>query len=633
MKTYQNVTADRLLIKTGFPALKVRLILQIVFLFAFVALSSTVVAQLGVYEFTGAKSCPTQNPNVTSQPVNAIFSSFTTVNADCKDQFDNVCTYEKWNKNGTISLTEYHQFTLTANANYALNLTSLSFTQFVKDEDNLTTQWILRSNIDNYTSNLGTGLSTETAQTPTISLPANFSGISTVTFRLYLINSKDDGNEWMIDNVSTFGSVVVMVPTPPAPTSDSPKCTGEDITITASGTPPAGETWYWQTSATGTSTTNSASTYVVSSSGTYYIRSQDNTTLEWSAATSITVTVNGNVGIPVFTLGASSTRCQGAGTVTYSSSAINNTGITYSLDAASIAAGNSINSSTGAVTYVAGWNGTTTITSTATGCSGPQTSTHVVTVNLPVSVPVFAIGSNSFRCLGASTIVFTATASNATNITYSLDGLSALTTSINSTTGAVTFGLLSPTTTTITATATGCNGPRTATHVVTANSPVGAPLFVLTPTSSRCQGAGTVTYTASAANTSRITYSLDATSTAAGNTINSSTGAVTYVAGWSGASVITASAAGCNGPRTSNHTATTNLPVTTPVFTLGATSTRCQGSGLVSYAASASNATSISYSLNAAATAAGNYNQQYRRCILCSRMDRCNNYYCKCQRL
>lgn len=125
MKTYQNVTPDRASIKTGFSSLKARLILQIVFLFSFVALSSTIEAQLGVYEFTGAKSCPTQNPNVTSQPANAIFSVFSTVNADCKDQFDDVCTYETWNTNGTISLTEYHQFTVTANANYALNLTSL----------------------------------------------------------------------------------------------------------------------------------------------------------------------------------------------------------------------------------------------------------------------------------------------------------------------------------------------------------------------------------------------------------------------------------------------------------------------------------------------------------------------------
>ena len=75
---------------------------------------------------------------------------------------------------------------------------------------------------------------------------------------------------------------------------------------------------------------------------------------------------------PVFVLGANSTRCQGAGTVTYTANATNNTGITYSLDAASIAGGNTINAATGAVTYLAGWTGTSTITASAAGCNGPE---------------------------------------------------------------------------------------------------------------------------------------------------------------------------------------------------------------------------------------------------------------------
>ena len=161
-------------------------------------------------------------------------------------------------------------------------------------------------------------------------------------------------------------------------------------------------------------------------------------------------------------------------------------------------------------------------------------------------------------------------------------------------------------TSTITATAVGCNGPRTATHTVTIGASVGAPVFVSGASSSRCQGAGTVTYTANATNNSGMTYSLDAASLAAGNTINISTGAVTYVAGWFGTSTITVSAEGCNGPRTASHTATTNEPLVAPVFTLGATSTRCQGAGTVTYTATATNTTGITYSLNAAAIAGGN---------------------------
>ena len=178
-------------------------------------------------------------------------------------------------------------------------------------------------------------------------------------FVFILINSKDDGNEWTIDDVSLFGSVTSTVATPPNPISDSPQCSNPGVTLKADGTPPSGETWYWQTSATGTSTANSAATNgVVTTSGTYYIRSQDNTTLAWSnGAGNITVTVTPDVSIPVFLLGASSTRCEGAGAVIYTAAASNTTGISYSLDAASIAGGVTIDGTTGEMTYVAGWIG------------------------------------------------------------------------------------------------------------------------------------------------------------------------------------------------------------------------------------------------------------------------------------
>ncbi|MCP4000989.1 MAG: hypothetical protein GY727_08770, partial [Gammaproteobacteria bacterium] len=48
--------------------------------------------------------------------------------------------------------------------------------------------------------------------------------------------------------------------------------------------------------------------------------------------------------------------------------------------------------------------------------------------------------------------------------------------------------------------------------------------FALGSTSSRCQGAGNVTYTATSTNSSGMSYSLDAISIAGGNTINGTTG-------------------------------------------------------------------------------------------------------------
>jgi hypothetical protein len=254
-----------------------------------------------------------------------------------------------------------------------------------------------------------------------------------------------------------------------------------------------------------------------------------------------------------FTLGSSSFRCLGAGTVTYTATATNSTGITYSLDGASLLGGNTINSSTGAVTYSLLWIGTSTITATATGCNGPKTATHTVTINASVSTPSFISGSTSNRCQATGTVTYTAIAANTSGITYSLDAASiAGGNSINSSTGDVTYAAGWAGTSMITASAAGCNGPKTATHTVTTNAPVTTPVFTLGASSTRCQAAGSVTYTATASNTTGITYSLDATSGAV-NSINPSTGTVTYVAGWSGVSTITASAAGCNGPKTATH--------------------------------------------------------------------------------
>ncbi|MFI5130152.1 MAG: hypothetical protein ACHQFX_09185, partial [Chitinophagales bacterium] len=490
--------------------------IQIVFITVMLLVSTYVSAQLGVYQFTGPKTCPTQNPNVTTQPANAVFSSFSTVNTKCKNE-DNICDHEEWNKTGTIDLTEYHQFGITANAGYALNLTSVSFTHYTEDEGSGNTQWILRSSTDGYASDIATGSVLEATQTASVILPpVTLTSGASVTFRIYIINSKDDGNEWIIDDVTLSGSVVALVlPADPGnPTSDSPQCSNPGVTLTAAGTVPAGETWYWQTSAAGTSTANSGSTYVVTTSGTYYLRSQDNATLAWSSgAGSVTITVTADVTIPVFIPGANSTRCDIAQTLTYTANASNTTGITYSLDAASLAAGNTIDAATGAVTYVAGWTSSSVITASAAGCNGPQTSNHTVTVTANVGTPVFTLGA----------------------------------------------------------------------------------------TSSRCQGAGAVIYTATASNATGMTYSLDAASIAGGNTINPASGSVTYAAGWNGTSIITASAAGCNGPQAATHTVTINGLVGTPVFALGATSTRCQGAAVVSYGATATNNTGITYSLNAPA--------------------------------
>ena len=613
MNPYSRQPVYSVLIKRGFLTGTTGAKLLFIFSLFFIGISFSSSAQLGIYEFTGSKSCPVQNPNVSNQPANASFSIFSVVNVSCKDQEDNECTNEKWNGSNVINLNEYLQFTITADPAYVLDLTSFSFTQFIKDEDQGITRWILRTSNDNFSTDIASGPALEQVQTPTVALPtANFSGLSIVTFRIYLINSKDDSNLWTVDNVTLNGSVVSAKPLPadpPDPISDSPQCANPGVTLKTSGTPPADETWYWQTSATGTSTVNSGSTYVVTSAGTYYLRSRDNVTLLWSSgAGSVTVTITPDVAVPVFSAGSSSFRCVGPGTINYSATASNSTAITYSLDALSLAGGNSFDPVTGDVTFNALWVGSTVITATASGCNGPAIATHTVNTNTSVGTPVFSLGATTTRCqtAGVTTVSYSATASNTTGITYSLDAANLAAGVTINTAGAVTYPAGWTGVVTVTATASGCNGPSSSTHTATTLAPVTVPVFASGTTSTRCQGAGNITYGATATNATSITYTLSAPSLAGGNTINSSTGEVTYAAGFSGTSVVTASVSGCAGPRTATHTVTVTATVGIPFFSSGVSSTRCQGTATITYTATATNNTGITYSIDAGSIAGGN---------------------------
>ena len=111
------------------------------------------------------------------------------------------------------------------------------------------------------------------------------------------------GGAFVDDNINRTGGngargeirityTIVTPANPGNPTSNSPQCNPPGVTLMSSGTPPAGITWYWQTTALGTSTANSGATFVVTTSGTYYLRAQNNTTGCWSTGSgSLAVTV------------------------------------------------------------------------------------------------------------------------------------------------------------------------------------------------------------------------------------------------------------------------------------------------------------------------------------------------------
>ncbi len=105
---------------------------------------------------------------------------------------------------------------------------------------------------------------------------------------------------------STSRSVSVTI-TPSQPTATMSSNTCGPVTLTR-GTPSGTDVWYWQgTTALGTSTTNSALTYSVTSSGTYYIRSRNSSGCWSPTSTAFVITVNAKPGTPPMPTASSNT--------------------------------------------------------------------------------------------------------------------------------------------------------------------------------------------------------------------------------------------------------------------------------------------------------------------------------------
>ncbi|UOB19000.1 DUF6443 domain-containing protein [Abyssalbus ytuae] len=69
-------------------------------------------------------------------------------------------------------------------------------------------------------------------------------------------------------------------------------------TVLARGTPSSGVTWYWQNSATGTSTFNSSASITLISGSTYYLRARNNSNGCWGTARTVSYSINSVPAIP-----------------------------------------------------------------------------------------------------------------------------------------------------------------------------------------------------------------------------------------------------------------------------------------------------------------------------------------------
>ena len=129
----------------------------------------------------------------------------------------------------------------------------------------------------------------------------------------------------------------------------------------------------------------------------------------------VVASVYATIGLPVFAMGTTSNACKGSTPITYTATVTNAFTLTYSLDATSLLAGNSINAATGQLTFAPAYTGTIQVTATATGCGAPSTAIHTITVNPTPSVTLTASPSTAI-CEGASvTLTSTSSGGNVMN--------------------------------------------------------------------------------------------------------------------------------------------------------------------------------------------------------------------------
>ena len=164
--------------------------------------------------------------------------------------------------------------------------------------------------------------------------------------------------------------------TPPAPTITN-NCGN---TVLTRGTPPSGVTYYWQSSSSGTSTSNSASTETRTSGTVYYLRARDNSSGCWSTARTVNYTINSLPGTPTAPT-VQSTNC--GNTVLAKGSSPS--GITWYWQSASNGTSTSNSASTvtrtsGTVYYLRARNNTT-------GCWSTASSSVNYTINSIPATP------------------------------------------------------------------------------------------------------------------------------------------------------------------------------------------------------------------------------------------------------
>jgi hypothetical protein len=281
-------------------------------------------------------------------------------------------------------------------------------------------------------------------------------------------------------------------------------CDGATAILSSTATPAAGDTWYWQTSATGTDKIHT-SPYSVNAAGTYYLRAYNATEECWSAAESIAVAA-ADISLPSITGNADVDL---SSTLTLTGEPSGGVWSVAPVGAATI--------SNGVLTPITA--GSVMVTYTVNGCS----------VDKPITIgtcdqitATYTLNGNTTVCAGAP--VTLNLSGSQTNVSYQLyNGATKVGTAIVGTGAAISFAAVSPTaTTTYTVKGYGTTGTYCATETAMTGANVTVTVNPATAITTQPQGA---TYT-----TGATPAALSVTATGSGltyqwysNTTNSTT--------------------------------------------------------------------------------------------------------------
>ncbi len=350
---------------------------------------------------------------------------------------------------------------------------------------------------------------------------------------------------------------------PTAPAGSTSLCQGTTSTAYTSSatTAPTSYTWSISPSTAGTmSGTSSTGTVSWASgfSGPAVVSVVANFCSGPSSPVSTTVTVSPAAGAPSAPAGGASV-CQGTATGTYTSGASNATSYAWFISP-STAGTISGTSTTGTVSWSAGFSGAATIGVSSVGCSGTSAEvTTAVTVHGDVGAPSAPNGGTSLcQATNSTPTAYTSSASNATSYVWVISPASAGTISGTGTTGTVNWSAGFSGAATIGVSSVGCNGTSSeVTTPVTVAPTMGLPGTPagVTVVSQGATGSG---YTTSGA-AGGAGYSWSLTPAAAGTIVivgTPTSASVNWNSGFIGTATVNVTAFGCGPSQTSSLTVT-----------------------------------------------------------------------------